>query len=114
MSQTTKKPLSLLVGRQVLVMIDFQRDMYLPDAQGGIPRMGGVEQRVPRARWLMRRASTHQHNYHCRVVEDYVGGSSLQAHDGALRAMEYLRTGARCSGAAVLQAFAAVKHARVA
>jgi biuret amidohydrolase len=211
MTQPTKKPPPLLVGRAALVMIDFQRDMYLPDSEGGIPRMGGVEQRVPRARALVdaarkhgvpvifiqevhrpdlidfgreldgqedvhciegrrsteiaaedvdfrpgdyfvpkRRYSAffgtdfeillkglkaetliltggltdvcvhytfvdaHQHNYYCRVVEDCVGGSSQQAHDGALRAMEYLQTGARCSSVAILQAFAAVQQARVA
>jgi len=43
----------------------------------------------------------HQHNYHCRVVEDCVGGSSQPAHDAALQAMEYLQTGARCSSATV-------------
>jgi len=47
----------------------------------------------------------HQHNYHCRVVEDCVGGSSQPAHEAALQAMEYLQTGARCSSAAVLDAF---------
>lgn len=36
----------------------------------------------------------HQHDYFCRVVEDCVAGSSQLAHDGALRAMEYLQTGA--------------------
>ncbi|WP_109311366.1 cysteine hydrolase family protein [Ruegeria sp. AU67] len=36
----------------------------------------------------------HQSDYFCRVVEDCVGGSSLQAHEAALRAMEYLQTGA--------------------
>ncbi len=36
----------------------------------------------------------HQSDYFCRVVEDCVGGSSLKAHEAALRAMEYLQTGA--------------------
>ncbi|WP_299891763.1 cysteine hydrolase [uncultured Ruegeria sp.] len=36
----------------------------------------------------------HQSDYFCRVVEDCVGGSSLEAHEAALRAMEYLQTGA--------------------
>jgi len=48
----------------------------------------------------------HQHDYFCRVVEDCVAGSSQDAHDGALRAMEYLQTGARRSTAEVLEAFA--------
>lgn len=39
----------------------------------------------------------HQHDYFVRVVEDCVGGSSLRAHEGALEAMEYLQTGARCT-----------------
>ena len=50
MTQPTKKPLPLIVGRAALVMIDFQRDMYLPGSEGGMPRMGGAEQPVPRAR----------------------------------------------------------------
>lgn len=33
----------------------------------------------------------HQHDYHCRVVTDCVGGSSLEAHDAALQAMRYLQ-----------------------
>ena len=47
----------------------------------------------------------HQHDYFCRVVEDCVAGSSLEAHDSALRAMEYLQTGARRSSAEVATAF---------
>lgn len=39
----------------------------------------------------------HQSDYFCRVVEDCVGGSSLEAHEASLRAMEYLQTGSRCS-----------------
>ena len=37
----------------------------------------------------------HQSDYFCRVIEDCVAGSSLEAHEAALRAMEYLQTGAR-------------------
>ena len=37
----------------------------------------------------------HQSDYFCRVIEDCVGGSSIEAHEAALRAMEYLQTGAR-------------------
>ncbi len=37
----------------------------------------------------------HQSDYYCRVIEDCVAGSSLEAHEAALRAMEYLQTGAR-------------------
>lgn len=47
----------------------------------------------------------HQHDYFCRVVEDVVAGSSLEAHDASLRAMEYLQTGARRSSAEVVAAF---------
>ena len=35
----------------------------------------------------------HQSDYFCRVVEDCVGGSSFEAHESALKAMEYLQTG---------------------
>ena len=46
----------------------------------------------------------HQHDYFCRVVEDCVAGSTLEAHEASLRAMEYLQTGARRSLPAVLAA----------
>ncbi len=52
----------------------------------------------------------HQHDYFCRVVEDCVAGSSAEAHESALRAMEYLQTGARRSSADVIEAFE--HHAR--
>ncbi|MBT4890152.1 MAG: cysteine hydrolase [Rhodospirillales bacterium] len=39
----------------------------------------------------------HQSDYFCRVIEDCVAGSNLEAHEAALRAMEYLQTGARRS-----------------
>ena len=48
----------------------------------------------------------HQHDYFCRVVEDCVAGSSVDAHDASLRAMEYLQTGARRKCAEVIEAFA--------
>ena len=47
----------------------------------------------------------HQHDYFCRVVEDCVAGSSREAHDAALRAMDYLQTGARRDSTAVMAAF---------
>ena len=47
----------------------------------------------------------HQHGYFCRVVEDCVAGSSLDAHDASLRAMEYLQTGARRTTDEVVAAF---------
>jgi len=46
----------------------------------------------------------HQSDYFCRVIEDCVAGSSEEAHEASLRAMEYLQTGARCSLASVLEA----------
>ena len=36
----------------------------------------------------------HQNDYYCRVVEDCVTGSSTEAHNAALSAIEYLQTGA--------------------
>lgn len=47
----------------------------------------------------------HQHDYFCRVVEDVVAGSSTEAHEAALNAMEYLQTGARRTSAEVVAAF---------
>ena len=46
----------------------------------------------------------HQSDYFCRVVEDCVGGSSVQAHEAALKAMEYLQTGAVQSREVVISA----------
>lgn len=46
----------------------------------------------------------HQGDYFCRVIEDCVAGSSPEAHEGALRAMEYLQTGSRRSLDEVLAA----------
>jgi nicotinamidase-related amidase len=39
----------------------------------------------------------HQHDYFCRVIEDCVAGSTTDAHEASLRAMEYLQSGARRS-----------------
>lgn len=36
----------------------------------------------------------HQGDYFCRVIEDCIGGSSIEAHQASLKAMEYLQTGA--------------------
>ncbi len=47
----------------------------------------------------------HQHDYFCRVIEDCVAGSSTEAHDASLRAMEYLQTGARRQSHEVIDAF---------
>lgn len=49
----------------------------------------------------------HQRDFYCRVVEDCVTGSSQEAHDGALNAMEYLQTGARRRADEILTAFQA-------
>ena len=39
-------------------------------------------------------ADAHQMDYYVRVVEDCVAGSSREAHEASLKAMEYLQTGA--------------------
>lgn len=36
----------------------------------------------------------HQHDYFVRVIEDCVAGSTVEAHQASLNAMEYLQTGA--------------------
>jgi nicotinamidase-related amidase len=46
----------------------------------------------------------HQGDYYCRVVEDCVSGSSPEAHEAALKAMEYLQTGARRGAQEILDA----------
>jgi nicotinamidase-related amidase len=51
-------------------------------------------------------ADAHQHDYHCRVVTDCVGGSSRRAHDASLEAMAYLQRDCLVSSADVLEAFA--------
>jgi nicotinamidase-related amidase len=48
----------------------------------------------------------HQGDYYCRVAEDCVTGSSVEAHDAALNAMEYMQTGARRTAAEIIAAFA--------
>lgn len=48
----------------------------------------------------------HQSDYYTRVVGDCVIGSSHEAHNASLAAMEYLQTGARRTMAEVLVAFA--------
>ena len=53
----------------------------------------------------------HQGDYFCRVIEDCVGGSSVEAHDSALRAMEYLQTGAVRALPEVLRAMKDTKMA---
>jgi biuret amidohydrolase len=53
-------------------------------------------------------ADAHQRDYHVRVVEDCVGGSSRARHDASLDAMEYLQAGARRTGEEIIEAFAAL------
>ena len=53
-------------------------------------------------------ADAHQRDFHVRVVEDCVGGSSVPAHDAALSAMEYLQSGARRTTAEVVAAFSSL------
>jgi nicotinamidase-related amidase len=50
-------------------------------------------------------ADAHQHDYHCRVVTDCVGGSSRRAHDAALEAMAYLQRDCLVEHGDVLAAF---------
>ena len=47
----------------------------------------------------------HQHDYFCRVVKDCVAGSSQQAHDASLNAMEYLQSDALCTTEKIIDAF---------
>jgi biuret amidohydrolase len=53
-------------------------------------------------------ADAHQHDYHCRVVTDCVGGSSEDAHEAALSAMRYLQRDCLTTSAEVLDAFAEI------
>jgi nicotinamidase-related amidase len=53
----------------------------------------------------------HQHDYHVRVIEDCVLGSSEYLHFAALEAMEYLQHGARRSTAELVDGLAEVAGA---
>jgi biuret amidohydrolase len=55
----------------------------------------------------------HQHDYHCRVVTDCVGGSSLAAHEASLNAMAYLQSDALTTSDDVLATFATLSAAAV-
>lgn len=44
----------------------------------------------------------HQHDYYVRVAQDCVGGTSPEAHQASLNAMEYLQTGALRSSEALI------------
>lgn len=48
-------------------------------------------------------ADAHQSDYYVRVVEDCVGGTSPDAHQASLNAMEYLQTGALRSAEEIIQ-----------
>ncbi len=56
-------------------------------------------------------ADGHQKDFYCRVVKDCVGGSSDDAHEAALNAMEYLQTGAVRMSDEVISAFSSHKAA---
>jgi nicotinamidase-related amidase len=56
-------------------------------------------------------ADAHQHDYHCKVVTDCVGGSSPAAHQAALVAMQYLQRDCLLTSDEVIEAFAAVVQA---
>jgi nicotinamidase-related amidase len=51
-------------------------------------------------------ADAHQRDFHVRVVEDCVGGSTAARHDASLDAMEYLQAGARRTTEEIVEAFA--------
>lgn len=53
----------------------------------------------------------HQHDYYCRVVEDCVGGTSPEAHQASLNAMEYLQEGAVISAEDMIAAMGSAKLA---
>lgn len=61
-------------------------------------------------------ADAHQHDYHCRVLTDCVGGSSTTAHTASLQAMAYLQRDALVTSDDVLTTLAdlAPEHAAVA
>jgi biuret amidohydrolase len=53
-------------------------------------------------------ADAHQWNYHARVLEDCVLGSTVERHNASLSAMEYLQQGARRTSEEVLAALGSV------
>lgn len=59
-------------------------------------------------------ADAHQRDFHVRVIEDCVGGSSTEAHKAALDAMEYLQSDARHNVEEVLGQLEVAKDERVA
>lgn len=55
----------------------------------------------------------HQSDYFCRVIEDCVGGSSVEAHDYALKAMEYLQSGAVQTRATMIDCMSSSTNAAI-
>ena len=53
----------------------------------------------------------HQHDYYCRVVKDCVGGTSREAHQASLNAMEYLQEGAVIAADDIVAAMSASRMA---
>ena len=52
----------------------------------------------------------HQLDYYCRVVTDCVSGSSMDAHNAALKNMEYLQTGSNVTAEYMEQLFEEYKE----
>ena len=59
-------------------------------------------------------ADAHQRDFHCRVLTDCVGGSSLEAHDAALRAMAYLQRDCLTTSEQILEQLAAAQPMQLA
>ncbi|MEM6622316.1 MAG: cysteine hydrolase [Pseudomonadota bacterium] len=53
----------------------------------------------------------HQHDYYMRCVEDCVGGTSPEAHQASLNAMEYLQAGALRSAEEIIDGLTAHQSA---
>src|SRR6202000_2962028 len=49
----SRKRQPFIVGKPALIMVDFQGGVYLPGRESGIPHMGGMQERVPRAKTLV-------------------------------------------------------------
>lgn len=54
----------------------------------------------------------HQSDFFCRVAEDCMAGESPALQEGALKAMEYLQTGARQTAAALVSSLRATRARR--
>lgn len=53
----------------------------------------------------------HQHDYYCRVISDCVGGTSPEAQQASLNAMEYLQEGAVLTAEQIIAEMGATKLA---